>query len=235
MEKTYQRVALIGLDGSGKSANISRMKDDPDYLGYKFLWVRWKPTLLKPAYWLLEKKVSQKSSSKKMEGGSIDGKKGEEQAKLNADYNSKSGLKERIFKNSIIRGLWMFLALLDYFVQFQIKTLPYVVKKENIIFDRFYLDLFVDQGINFGYSPEQIDREVKKNQKLFAHINEIVYIRVSPEVCYKRKNDIPNMDYLNRRYAIYEYLARVNGWKSINGELPFDEVYKNIKAELLAS
>ena len=39
-----KRVALIGLDGSGKSANIEKMKRDSDYSDYNFLWVRWKPT-----------------------------------------------------------------------------------------------------------------------------------------------------------------------------------------------
>ena len=51
-----KRVALIGLDGSGKSANIEKMKQDSDYSDYNFLWVRWKPTLLKPVYMLMEKR-----------------------------------------------------------------------------------------------------------------------------------------------------------------------------------
>ena len=33
-----KRIALIGLDGSGKSANIDKMKQDPDYSRYKFVW-----------------------------------------------------------------------------------------------------------------------------------------------------------------------------------------------------
>ena len=55
-----KRIALIGLDGSGKSANIDRMKIDTDYSKYQFVWVRWKPTLLKWDYILMEKRVSKK-------------------------------------------------------------------------------------------------------------------------------------------------------------------------------
>lgn len=51
-----KRVALIGLDGSGKSANIEKMKLDSDYSDYNFLWVRWKPTLLKPGLYVDGKK-----------------------------------------------------------------------------------------------------------------------------------------------------------------------------------
>ena len=39
------KIALIGLDGSGKSANINLMKSDLEYKGFEFLWVRWQPSI----------------------------------------------------------------------------------------------------------------------------------------------------------------------------------------------
>ena len=215
----YKRVALIGLDGSGKSANISAMKNDIDYVGYQFMWVRWKPTLLKPVYWILEKRVKSRDS--------------DEQKKINAEYHAKSGMKEKIFKSGIIRGVWMCFALIDYLFQFYAKTIKMLMGKKNIIFDRFYLDLFVDQGINFGYSPDKIDSQIKKYQKWFPKVERKIYIHVSPETCYQRKDDIPNMDYLLKRYAIYERLSQNLGWIIVDGEKPFDEVYKSIKEVIL--
>ncbi|MBE5922536.1 MAG: hypothetical protein E7269_07275 [Lachnospiraceae bacterium] len=227
-----KRIALIGLDGSGKSANIDKMKLDSDYSDYKFVWVRWKPTLLKPAYLLMEKKVSNKN--KNIDTSiQVDGKSGKKQAELNADYNAKSGLKGKIFGNPAIRGVWMFLALVDYFFQFHIKVLPLILTGKSIIFDRFFLDLFVDQGINFGYSPEKIREEIRKHRFLFPKMDSYVYIRVSPETCYQRKNDIPNMDYLNRRYDIYECLSEEIAWIAVDGELPFEEVNIQIKKLIL--
>lgn len=232
--KNYKRVALIGLDGSGKSANINAMKQDIDYSDYNFMWVRWEPKLLKPAYWFLGKKVkSSKSQSIENISAKYHQKDTEEQKQMSAEYTAKTGLKGKIFKSPVVRTLWMFFALLDYFFQFYAKTIKILIKKENVIFDRFYLDLFVDQGINFGYSPEKIDSEVKKYQKLFPRIKQMIYLRVSPETCYQRKDDIPNMDYLLRRYAIYEKLSQNPGWVIIDGEEPFDVVYLNIKKHIL--
>lgn len=227
-----KRIALIGLDGSGKSANIDKMKQDSDYSQFKFVWVRWKPTLLKLAYILMEKKVSEtnKDVDKHVQ---IDGKSGEKQVELDADYNAKSRLKEKIFRNPIARGIWISLALIDYFFQFHVKVLPLVLSGKDIIFDRFYLDLFVDQGINFGYSPEKIGQEIRKYRFLFPKIDSFVYICVSPETCYKRKNDIPNMDYLNKRYSIYEYLSKQKEWVAVDGELPLKEVNARIKDVIL--
>lgn len=227
-----KRIALIGLDGSGKSANIDKMKQDSDYKDYQFMWVRWKPMLLKPAYLLMEKRVSKSNKNLDATAG-VDGKTGKKQAEMNADYNAKSGLKGKLFKNPIIRGVWMGLALIDYFVQFHLKVLPNVLMGKNIIFDRFFLDLFVDQGINFGFSPERIKAEIKKYAFLFPKMDAYIYIRVSPETCYQRKNDIPNMDYLNRRYSIYECLASEDKWITVDGELPFEEVNANIKKTIL--
>ena len=221
--KKYKRVALIGLDGSGKSANISEMKKDEAFSEYQFMWVRWEPKLLGPAYWLLNRKVKRKRNSEK----SV------EQRKLSMEYHTKSGIKDKIFKNPIVRTIWMGLALVDYLIQFYAKTIKLLSEKKNIIFDRFYLDLFVDQGINFGYSPEKIEKQIEKYQWLFPKMDEMIYIRVSPEICYKRKDDIPNMDYLLRRYEIYEKLSQNPNWFTVDGEKVFADVYSNIKERIL--
>ncbi|MFL0194648.1 hypothetical protein ACJDU8_03540 [Clostridium sp. WILCCON 0269] len=232
--KKYKRVALIGLDGSGKSANIDKMKKDKDYTNYNFVWVRWKPTLLKPTYWLLEKNINKKSTSSNNEFTSfIPSKNTPDQVKLNSDYNTKSGMKDKIFKNPVIKNIWMILAIVDYVIQFQLKTIALTLGKKNVIFDRFYFDLFVDQGINFGYTPAQIEKEIRRFQWLFPKMDQIVYIRVSPETCFKRKDDIPNMVYLLKRYDIYEHLSKGGIWTFVDGEEAFKTVNGNIKKEIL--
>lgn len=226
-----KRVALIGLDGSGKSTNIEKMKRDLDYAGFEFVWARWKPTLLKPIYMLVEKQVSRKNENIN-KNIKIEGKQ-KKQAELNANYNTKAGFKKKIFKNPLMREVWMLLALIDYFFQFQFKTLRFVLMNKNIVFDRFYFDLFVDQGINFGYSPDKICKEIRKYNVLFPQIDRYIYIRVSPETCYKRKNDIPNIEYLNERYKIYEYLSNGDKWITIDGERSLEKVNSRIKEVIL--
>lgn len=234
MMRKCKRVALIGLDGSGKSANIDKMKLDPDYGSYRFLWVRWKPTLLKPAYLLMERSVKHtKSAQNPAQDHGVPQKTSEDQQKLSSQYHVKSGMKEKVFRNPLIRGIWMLLALVDYFVQFHLKTAEAILGGKNVVFDRFSLDLFVDQGINFGYTPEKIGREIQKYSFLFPKVDQMIYLRVSPEVCYSRKNDIPNMAYLLRRYAIYEYLSQGETWCTVDGEEPFDTVYQTIKEKIL--
>lgn len=228
------RVALIGLDGSGKSANIDIMKKDADYSEYIFTWVRWKPTLLRPLYKVMGKKVRKSAKTDGNVSTGIESRKdSKEQIKLRADYNKKAGIKKKIFKNPLVRRAWIGLATFDYFLQFYAKTLGSLILGRSMIFDRYYLDLYVDQGINFGYTPNRIAKEIDRHQWLFPKMSKVVYIKVQPETCYMRKDDIPNMDYLNSRYKIYEFLAKKDNWKVIDGEKALQEVNANIKSVVL--
>lgn len=230
--KHGQRVALIGLDGSGKSANISYMKKAEAYRGFSFLWVRWEPTLLKPAYLLMNSRMKH-SKPAQLRVQSTTEKDSREQRAMQEEYQKKSGMKARLFRNPLVRGGWMTLALIDYVLQFYAKAGGVLMRGDAVVFDRYYLDLFVDQGISFGYSPERIWRELHRYQRLFPEMDKTIYLRVSPEVCYRRKDDIPGMDYLLRRHEIYEYLSRRDGWQVVDGELPFDAVCAEIRSRIL--
>ena len=216
------KIALIGLDGSGKSANIEIMKDDKDYSDFHFLWVRWKPSITRFLYKLKPKN--------KNVGKRKDNEQAQKQyASLSKKYTFKKKIEYIVFSLPFIKKIWMRFAIKDYKKQFNKKIQEYDLKNSNIIFDRYYLDLFVDQGINFKYTPEKIGEEIIKYQRLFPLIDKTIYIRVSPEVCYERKDDIPNMEYLEYRYKIYECLAKKLKWIVIDGEKDLETVNMNIK------
>jgi thymidylate kinase len=234
MSMDCRRFALIGLDGSGKSANINLMKQDHDYGRYHFVWVRWKPLLLKPAYWFLNhhmyrRKNHQTNLPQNHPQNQPTDQQNTAPTGLDQLYDSKTGLKSKIFRNPIIRAIWLALALIDYCLQFYVKVIWLVIGNKLIIFDRFYLDFFVDQGINFGYSPARIEAEIIKYQWLFPRLDRYVYLRVSPVTCLKRKGDIPNLDYLSRRFDIYEHLAHGNKWIAVDSEESLDTVNRTLK------
>ena len=125
-------------------------------------------------------------------------------------------------------------AISDYKKQFAEKTKDAIGSNKNIVFDRYYLDLFIDQGINFGYTPEQVYSEIVKYKKSFPAMDKVIYIDVSPEVCFARKDDIPSMDYLEKRFNIYKYIAQREKWTVINGEQELEKVYSEIKEAIFS-
>lgn len=220
------KIVLVGLDGSGKSANIDIMRKDADYKDFNFLWVRWQPSITVLLY-----KIRHRNDKVGIREDNAESRK--KQTDLNRGYQRKKRIKSKVFSSSIIRNIWFSYAIRDYRNQFYKKTRDYIAQDKNIIFDRYYLDLFIDQGINFGYSPEKIYSEIIRYNNRFPQIDKVLYIRVSPEVCFKRKNDIPDMEYLNRRFVIYEYIAKQQGWIVINGEESLEKVYSNIKRKII--
>ncbi len=222
------KVALIGLDGSGKSANINLMKKDNDYKEFKFLWVRWQPSI---TLWI--KKLKHKHSEVSTGPRTYDVEGQKKQASLVKEYQNKSKVKNILFGNEFIRRIWMGYAIKDYRKQFYKKTQGILSDNSNVIFDRYYLDLFVDQGINFGYSPEKVYSEIFKYKDYFPTMDRIIYINVSPDVCFSRKDDIPNMQYLQKRFDIYNYMAKKDNWLIVDGEKPLEEVYQTIKNAII--
>ena len=225
-----ERYVLIGLDGSGKSSNIDKLKQDPLFRNYSFVWVRWEPKLLRPLYRIIHKKTNRENADTRE---SQNHTPQDERAKAGAAYSQKQSLKKRIFSNRFFGKVWMLLALTDYWLQFHRKVSRVKKKGCPIVFDRYYFDLFVDQGLNIGYSPEQILRTIRRHAFLFPKIDKVIYIRVAPEICFARKQDIPNMDYLTSRYAVYELLSREAGWVTVDGEKPLEAVYASVKDHIL--
>ena len=221
------KIALIGLDGSGKSANINLMKKDEQYKDFEFLWVRWQPSITLLLY-KLKHRNDVTGARKNDESGQ------KKQNKLKAEYSKKSAMKNKLFKTALVRRLWMSYAISDYKKQFAEKTKDAIGSNKNIVFDRYYLDLFIDQGINFGYTPEQVYSEIVKYKKSFPAMDKVIYIDVSPEVCFARKDDIPSMDYLEKRFNIYKYIAQREKWTVINGEQELEKVYSEIKEAIFS-
>lgn len=211
MQDKRKLTAMVGMDGSGKSANLSLLKKDPDFSEYAFLWVRWEPYLLKPLYRAVNKTNKTDTVS------------------LNDSYQKKAGVKKRLFKSTFVRNLWLLAAVVDYTVQFRKKTRKALRSGRDIVFDRYYLDLFVDQGINFGSSPKEIEHMIRKFSFLFPQMDQTIYIRVHPGICFSRKDDIPNLEYLEKRWDIYEHLSEAFRWNRIDGEQPLETVYGQIR------
>lgn len=226
-----ERYVLIGLDGSGKSANLNKMKQDPLFDGFQFAWVRWEPKLLRPLYRIIHKRTSKKPPSATNPAQTAHTPN--DTNELAERYSRTQQLKKRIFSSRLVARLWIAAALADYLIQFHLKYKQLEKGGGNIVFDRYYFDLFVDQGLNAGYTPERIAQDIGRYAFLFPKIKKVIYIRVDPAVCLARKNDIPDMDYLLRRYAVYELLSQTFGWLTVDGEKSLEEVYATIRSAIL--
>lgn len=211
-------VALLGLDGCGKSSILEKLKSDEKFNNYDFIWSRWKPKMLKPLYKIFAKKT--------ITSNQTDDKK----EKI---YKKNFGLKKKIFKSNLIKKFWLKLAICDYKGTFKKNTKNALKENKSIVFDRYFYDLFIDQCINLKYDNETILYYINKYSKKFLSLDKVIFISVSPEICFSRKNDIPCMEYLEIRNEIYNYLAEQLNWIVISGEQDINDEYEEIVNNIL--
>lgn len=209
-------ICLEGIDGCGKSTQIELLKQDKNV---SCCWLRWKPFLLRPLYGIIS---LYKSRNKNIDKNNI-----------TATYNENKNIKKRIFRYKSVQSLWYIFSLIDYFFITKIKIVLSNNKDTKLmIFDRYFYDFVIDQGVNFNWTKKKYIKEIKRLSNLFKKPDITFLLNISPELSIYRKNDIPSIDYLENRYVIYNDLAIEFGWIIIDATLSKEKVNKIIKEEM---
>jgi len=207
-------ICFEGIDGSGKGVQIDLLKERD--IKATYTWLRWSPFILKPVYLLFGITDRKESNTVSENDTQLTGSR-------------KSKFKNIIFKNRFICNIWYYISLFDYFLFTKLKI--FFSKKRDIpmmIFDRYFFDFVIDQGINFHWSSEKIISEIKKLNKIFKMPNLTFLMQLPPEIAFKRKNDISCMEYLTKRYEIYNKMAEVFNWQIIDASKTIEEIHNKI-------
>lgn len=207
------KIVVTGIDGSGKSSQISRLLDYAlqNSCPFGLVWLRWAPFFMKSVG-----RVMRRFSGKTRTG--------------RTDEVQLQYTKERLFRNNWLKGAYFVLGSLDYFLVSMVKILAASLRNKHLLFDRYYFDFVIDQSINFQWDPETTWRVIKRLGHWFPGVQRVIFIDVSPEVAIRRKDDIPDLEYLRKRAAKYRYLGEKLHWVKINGDQAFDEVTADITA-----
>ena len=202
-----KRFCLVGVDGSGKSTQVELLKKD---IKAGYCWLRYSPFLLKPLY-LIKNGLKKKSKND-----------------ITSNYYSNSMLKKKIFKSKIVSTIWYALTKIDYIQSTKYKIAKIKKNFDLLIFDRYFFDFVVDQGINFNWETDKYIREIKKMAKAFAIPDQTVLLDISPEDALKRKKDIPCIEYLALRCKLYKEIAKAMNWIIIDATLPINKINESI-------
>lgn len=210
-------IYISGIDGCGKTTQAALLKDYLEEKGHsvEYQWLRWEPSIV-PAIKKLKKLVSRKKATNKNTTGNSDLKTME-----NSDHAKWSTLKKWLFKSWLFRKLWMHYATRDYYKAY--KKASNTWKSDYIIIDRYLVDFYIDQSINFGM--DVADFIEKSQNTAIAQIEPAsltVLIDIPAEVGHQRKLDGTSQAYLQERRNCYlsipdnKRLLRTDGTKDLN-------------------
>ncbi|KUK17002.1 hypothetical protein [Thermococcus sibiricus] len=124
---------------------------------------------------------------------------------VSKSYKDYEAHKKSFLKNNILlRVLFKYSFLFEQLIQIYIKVVPKILFCDYVILDRYIYDTIItDISPNLEMSSQDALNLTKKYLKFVPKPSMIILIDVPEEIAYRRKTDIPHIDYLKIRRKLY--------------------------------
>jgi thymidylate kinase len=211
-------IYITGIDGAGKSSIIERLKTD-FFKNEKVnvIWARYEPKLLK----FIVKPFKKYKTS----GSTNFNDMNEHQ------YNKWSSFKRKITKNRVLSSIIFLIQYIEY--SFRINKVKRSISKSSgvTIVDRYILDFIVDQSVNHKLTKKNV--LVKRMMSKLSMFDHIIFIDVDEDIAFKRKNDIPSIEYLSTRRKYYrDYVESLQNAFIVKNNTSIEEAILMIENEI---
>jgi len=210
-------ICFTGIDGSGKTTLAKKTVISLGKNGVEcsYVYNRYKPIILRPLIFIGNFLFFNKSD------------------KIYVNYTKHLTSKRKIFNIKILSVFYESILLFDYFFQIFFKIKLPLLLDRKIICDRYIFDTIVtDLAVDLEYSNEKIIRLLDFCFKLFPKPDLIFLIDILEETAFKRKNDVPSIDYLRDRRKIYLKISNKYNMKIINGSNSLDKLEQIVLREI---
>lgn len=139
--------------------------------------------------------------------------------------------RQAFFRNPFFRICWAAIFFIEYTSQLFVKITINSYRSRVIVSDRTFYDSLIDQALNFGYAKDQLFRWLDSwiITWIFPHPQAVIYMDCDPKIAFLRKNDIPDIQGLEEREALYKQLAGRYTWITLDGTLPADEIFTRVQ------
>ena len=194
-------IALIGIDGAGKSTLSREIGRELTHKGIRIkrVWGGFKD-------WRLLKFLSTLIKS----CTSLDGRP--------IEVGSEPGLPE----NRFILYLYYLAVVADYSVQMFLRVIFPRIEGFTVISDRYYHDIAITFSLGLGRKSVS-GAFMRLLSWILPEPDVTILVMTNPATAYSRKRDIPSYDWVSMRHPLYLELARSRGYMIVNGEAPASE------------
>lgn len=211
-------ICITGIDGSGKTTLSKELVEFLNLQGVrcKYVYARLSPLILQPfitiGNWIFLRKQN-----------------------MFKNYSAYSDEKKRVLENhSFLSKIYQQILLFDYFFQTFFKVRIPLLFGTSIVCDRYVYDTVItDLSVDMKYSDDKI-KNVLDNIFIFLPEPDITFlIDVSEDIAYKRKSDIPSIEYLKQRRKTYLNMGKERKMVILDGSKNLNSLRNVIKRTII--
>ncbi|HEY0735629.1 MAG TPA: hypothetical protein VGD69_12035 [Herpetosiphonaceae bacterium] len=228
-------ICFNGIDGSGKSLQAHKLIEELTAAGYPavYVWSGGNAPLTKPLARLSKSILRRRRST-----GAAQAEAPQPTSQETSEYRSYLSFTQGIFKRPWVRWLWLQVSMLEHMGEIWTKIVPHLLAGKIVVCDRYIYDRLVNIAVLCNTAPEQLRRQLWLARLYWVpRPNKWFFIDVPADVAWSRKDDVPDVLYLQRRIPLYRTIAdafkleRLDGtadpgeiaaqvWQSVQAVLP---------------
>lgn len=206
-------IYILGTDGAGKTTQTRRLTQELRARGLRatYLYCQHRPFFL----WLLKLPARTLFMRKADQFRNYD------------DYKARKDAVtgRRPWLAQIYAWLWFF----DVWMQTWPRVLWARCTSDVILLDRYYLDWVVNLGVFRGIEGEALFRDARRLERVLPRADLHIFLDVSEEVAFARKDDIQSVRYLRERKERYLQIARAYNFHLVDADRSADDVYAEVR------
>jgi dTMP kinase len=228
-------ICFNGIDGSGKSLQANKLIEQLTAAGYPavYVWSGGNAPLTKPLARVIKSTLRRRRST-----GAPKQAAPQPTSQPDSDYRSYLSFTLGVFKRPWVRALWLQVSMLEHMGEIWTKIVPHLLAGKIVVCDRYIYDRLVNIAVLCNTGPEQLRRQLWLARLYWVpRPDKWFFIDVPADVAFSRKDDVPDVLYLERRIPLYQTIAdafkieRLDGtadpseiaaqvWQSIQAALP---------------
>ncbi len=198
-------ICLTGIDGSGKTTQAKRLVEWLQANGVKsvYVWSRGEEKIGKIFIFLGRKAIG--TSKKEIDNNAI-------------AYQEYQSRKSRLFRNPLVRFAWSSMVRAEHLWQISQSVRQYLNQGYLVVCDRYIWDSTIDLALSLNEGPQWLGGRMNQITWALAPKPAAAFlIDIPAEEAMRRKDDIPSLDYVQRRVDYYRFLSKNQRMVVIDG------------------
>lgn len=194
-------ITITGIDGAGKSTLARNVTDALRGQGHDVVYAygRFLPVLSYPVMEIGRRTLLSDSD-------------------IESEYTTHQSRKEHLFEILPLRRAYELLVMMDYAPQLFTRVLVPLYKHDYVVCDRYFYDtLLTDLSGDVVQTPQKAIERYQFYSQLVPAPDFEFYVSIKPEIAIKRKDDVPDIEYLRDRKSFYDLFAEANDMTVLDG------------------